>query len=91
MRAPIHMMRILHQARVGNIQTMYFWLNGSGHKINPEMVCSICNKYEKENVKLKRKFKSLRNYIYFFCSLYCRGVAFQVVIFFSSLYYVHRY
>ena len=51
MRAPpIQMMRILHQARVGNIQAMYFWLNGSGHKINPEMVCSICNKYEKENL-----------------------------------------
>ena len=29
---------------------MYFWLNGSGHKINPEMVCSICNKDEKENL-----------------------------------------
>ena len=29
---------------------MYFWLNGSGHKINPEMVCSMCNKYEKENL-----------------------------------------
>ena len=50
MRAPIHMMRILHPARVGNIQSMYFLLNGSGHKINPEMVCSICNKYEKKNL-----------------------------------------
>ena len=51
MRAPIHLMRILHQARVGNMQMcMYFWLNGSGHNINPEMVCSICNKYEKENL-----------------------------------------
>ena len=47
MGAPIQMMRILHQARVGNIQTIYFWLNGSGHKINPKMVC---NKYEKENL-----------------------------------------
>ena len=50
MRAPIRMMIILHQANVGNIQTLYFWLNRFGHRINPEMVCSFCNKYEKENL-----------------------------------------
>ena len=50
MRAPIRMKRILHHARMGNIKTLYFWLNGPGHRINPEMMCSIFNKYENENL-----------------------------------------
>ena len=35
MRAPIRMMIILHQARISNRKTLYFWLNGSGHRITP--------------------------------------------------------
>ena len=50
MRAPFQMMRILHQAWVGNVKILHFWLNESGHRINSEMVCSICNKYEHENL-----------------------------------------
>ena len=50
MRAPIRMMRILEQARMGNRKTLYFWFNGSGYRINPEMVCSICNKLENEDL-----------------------------------------